>query len=86
MLHYVPGFRRNNGAVNLVAGLLPYNCFISLEKKGAKNADSFEHIAECGWAKYEWLKGFLELPHETFVKHRLWCSSQSKIDIPARAS
>jgi hypothetical protein len=27
------------------------------------NADSFEHIAEFGRAKYEWLKGFLELPH-----------------------
>lgn len=28
------------------------------------NADSFEHIAEFGKAKYEWLKQFLELPHE----------------------
>ena len=28
------------------------------------NADSFEHIAEFGKAKYEWLKRFLELPHE----------------------
>jgi predicted transposase YbfD/YdcC len=27
------------------------------------NADSFEHIAEFGRAKYEWLRGFLELPH-----------------------
>lgn len=27
------------------------------------NADSFEHIAEFGKAKYDWLKGFLELPH-----------------------
>lgn len=27
------------------------------------NADSFEHIAEFGRAKYEWLKGFLALPH-----------------------
>jgi predicted transposase YbfD/YdcC len=27
------------------------------------NADSFEHIAEFGKAKYEWLKQFLELPH-----------------------
>lgn len=27
------------------------------------NADSFEHIAEFGRAKHEWLKGFLELPH-----------------------
>lgn len=27
------------------------------------NADSFEHIAEYGRAKYEWLKSFLELPH-----------------------
>jgi predicted transposase YbfD/YdcC len=27
------------------------------------NADSFEHIVEFGQAKYEWLKGFLELPH-----------------------
>lgn len=27
------------------------------------NADSFEHIAEFGRAKYEWLKGLLELPH-----------------------
>lgn len=27
------------------------------------NADSFEHITEFGQAKYEWLKGFLELPH-----------------------
>lgn len=27
------------------------------------NADSFEHIAEFGRAKYEWLKKFLELPH-----------------------
>jgi predicted transposase YbfD/YdcC len=27
------------------------------------NADSFEHIAEFGRAKREWLKGFLELPH-----------------------
>jgi len=26
------------------------------------NADSFEHIVEFGQAKYEWLKGFLELP------------------------
>ena len=27
------------------------------------NADSFDHIAEFGEAKYDWLKGFLELPH-----------------------
>lgn len=27
------------------------------------NADSFEHIAEFGRAKHEWLKGFLDLPH-----------------------
>jgi predicted transposase YbfD/YdcC len=27
------------------------------------NADSFEHIAEFGQAKHQWLKGFLELPH-----------------------
>lgn len=27
------------------------------------NADSFEHIAEFGRAKYEWLKGLLALPH-----------------------
>ena len=27
------------------------------------NADSFEHIAEFGKAKHEWLKRFLELPH-----------------------
>jgi len=27
------------------------------------NADSFEHIAEFGRAKHEWLKDFLELPH-----------------------
>ena len=27
------------------------------------NADSFEHIAEFGRAKYEWLKKLLELPH-----------------------
>jgi predicted transposase YbfD/YdcC len=27
------------------------------------NADSFEDIAEFGNAKYDWLKGFLELPH-----------------------
>lgn len=27
------------------------------------NADSFEHIAEYGRAKYDWLKGFLQLPH-----------------------
>ena len=27
------------------------------------NADSFEHIAEFGHAKHEWLKGLLELPH-----------------------
>ena len=27
------------------------------------NADSFEHIAEFGRAKYEWLNKFLELPH-----------------------
>ncbi len=27
------------------------------------NADSFEHIAEFGRAKYDWLKKFLELPH-----------------------
>jgi len=27
------------------------------------NADGFEHIAEFGRAKYEWLKKFLELPH-----------------------
>ena len=27
------------------------------------NADSFEHIAEYGRAKREWLKGFLALPH-----------------------
>jgi predicted transposase YbfD/YdcC len=27
------------------------------------NADSFEEIAEFGKAKYQWLKGFLELPH-----------------------
>lgn len=27
------------------------------------NADSFEHIAEFGRAKYEWLKRFLTLPH-----------------------
>jgi predicted transposase YbfD/YdcC len=27
------------------------------------NADSFEHIAEFGRAKYEWLKSFLVLPH-----------------------
>lgn len=27
------------------------------------NADSFEHIAEFGQAKNEWLKNFLELPH-----------------------
>ena len=27
------------------------------------NADSFEHIAEFGRAKYEWLKELLELPH-----------------------
>jgi len=27
------------------------------------NADSFEHIAEFGQAKYQWLKSLLELPH-----------------------
>lgn len=27
------------------------------------NADSYEHIAEFGRSKYEWLKGFLELAH-----------------------
>ena len=27
------------------------------------NADSFEHIAEYGRAKHDWLKSFLELPH-----------------------
>ena len=27
------------------------------------NADSFEHIAEFGRAKYKWFKGFLKLPH-----------------------
>ena len=27
------------------------------------NADSYEHIAEFGKAKYQWLKRFLELPH-----------------------
>lgn len=26
------------------------------------NSDSFEHIAEFGRAKHEWLRGFLELP------------------------
>jgi len=26
------------------------------------NSDSFEHIAEFGWAKHEWIRGFLELP------------------------
>ena len=27
------------------------------------NADSYEHIVEFGKAKYQWFKGFLELPH-----------------------
>jgi predicted transposase YbfD/YdcC len=45
------------------------------------NADSFEHIAEFGQAKFEWLKGLLELPHgipsaDTF--ERVFCRLDPK--------